>query len=404
MDNQTHGTGLPFWKYHGTGNDFVMLDNRDGQLTNCITSGLARRLCDRHLGVGGDGLIVLELGGSGSPDDEYDFRMQYFNSDGSAGALCGNGARCAVAFAHDLGVQPSRNGHWRFLDRDQRVLDGFLIGSPATNGVTQIGVRMPDVDLVQVIDISGYFVDTGCPHFVVYVENEAVLDRMDVSTSGSALRHDARFRHTAGTNVDFVCNGADDPDAGVIRVRTFERGVEAETLSCGTGAVAVAVVDLYRKFVSTPKVSVHNVTICACGDACKSADDIVNAANGVIPNHDDMRLCVARTADVIGIEGDATSTSTDVIAHCADVIANSADVCAVGRDVAQAVGVVCVDKTGPLNPGIGRQGRCVRHVESRGGRLTVRVDCRKDQTSGSVVFRDILLEGPTTKVFCGRFF
>lgn len=390
MDDQTHGTGLPFWKYHGTGNDFVMLDNRDGQLTHHITSGLARRICDRHLGVGGDGLIALERAGSGSSDDGYDFRMQYFNSDGSAGALCGNGARCAVAFAHELGVQPSSSRRWRFMDRDQRVLDGFLTGSPASNGVTQIGVRMPDVDQVQVIDTSGYFVDTGCPHFVLYVENEAVMDRMDVSTSGSALRHDVRFRATGGTNVDFVCHRADDCD--VIRVRTFERGVEAETLSCGTGAVAVAVVDLYRKFIATPEVFADDVTFCACGDVCKSADDNVNSANGVIQNNDVMHVCVALTA-----------ISSDVTAHSADVIVKSADVSTVGRDVAQTLDV-CEDLAGPFIPGIGRQGCYVRHVESRGGRLTVRVDCRKDQTTGNIVFRNILLSGPTTKVFCGRLF
>lgn len=362
MEYQPHRTGLPFWKYHGTGNDFVMLDNRNGQLTNYITSGLARRLCDRHLGVGADGLIVLEIAGSGSTDDGYDFSMQYFNSDGSAGALCGNGARCAVAFANELGVQPRRSGHWRFIDWDQRILDGFLTGSPATNGVTQIGVRIPDVDRVQVIDTSGYFVDTGCPHFVLYVENEAVLDRIDASTSGSALRHDARFRTTGGTNVDFVCHRAEGSDAGVIRVRTFERGVEAETLSCGTGAVAVAIADLYRKFFAIPEVSADNVTSCACGDVCKSADDIVNLANGVIQNDEVMRMCVARTADAIGTEADATSIGSDAIAHSADVIANSADVSTIGRDVAQALDVDWADWAGPLNPGIGRQGCYVRHV------------------------------------------
>lgn len=386
MEDGTHGAGLPFWKYHGTGNDFVMLDNRNEQLTNCITSGLARRLCDRHLGVGGDGMIVLERTGSGSSDDGYDFRMRYFNSDGSVGALCGNGARCAVAFALELGVQPGSGGHWRFLDGDQRFLEGFLTGGPASKGVTQIGVRMPDIDRIQVVDTSGYFVNTGCPHFVVYVENEAVLDRMDVSTSGSALRHDARFRAIGGVNVDFVCTRADDSNAEVIRVRTFERGVEAETLSCGTGAVAVAVVDLYSKFAVTPKVSADNVISCDVNSDNGVADSAESGKHSVNPIGDVVRLYVAPTADVIDTESDATSIGSDV------------------RAAGREVDVECADREGPLSSGSGWFGTYERYVESRGGRLRVRVDCQRDKTTDSLVFRNVLLSGPTTKVFFGTFF
>ena len=206
-------TTIPFQKYQATGNDFIMLDDRDRSFPE-EDLDLVRKLCDRRFGIGADGLILIQ------EDAETDFKMVYFNSDGSQ-SLCGNGSRCAVAFARNIGVQLS--DPITFLAYDG-VHEASFVGSEVT-------IRMNNVQNVRQTDL-GTFIDTGSPHLINYVDD---VDAVDIVTEGSRLRH-SDVNGAGGTNVNFV----QKEEAGVIRVRTFERGVENETLSCGTGVTAAA--------------------------------------------------------------------------------------------------------------------------------------------------------------------
>ena len=204
-----------FYKYQGTGNDFVMIDNRDGHFSKNNTSTIAR-LCDRRFGIGGDGLILLE------EDPETDFRMVYFNSDGNESSMCGNGGRCIVAFAKEIAVI-----------KDSTVfnaIDGKHEARIAADGT--VSLRMKDVDsLMATVDYV--FLDTGSPHHVELVDD---LRELDVKMAGSKIRYSELYGKT-GSNVNFVKQEGDD----IFAVRTYERGVEDETLSCGTGVTAVAI-------------------------------------------------------------------------------------------------------------------------------------------------------------------
>ncbi|MBU0764220.1 MAG: diaminopimelate epimerase [Bacteroidetes bacterium] len=205
---------LKFAKYQGSGNDFILVDNRKNPV-NPDDDKLIRFLCNRRFGIGADGLILLH----GHPS--FDFEMKYFNSDGYEGTMCGNGGRCITAFSKSLGITEN---HTEFL-----AIDGPHTAKMLKNG--DVVLKMNDVRNIVKFDNS-YFMDTGSPHFVVFVED---VSSYDVEGEGRKLRSDARFCPD-GTNVDFVTAGDDS-----IVVRTYERGVESETLSCGTGAVAVAV-------------------------------------------------------------------------------------------------------------------------------------------------------------------
>lgn len=207
---------MHFYKYQGAGNDFILLDNRLGTIQ--LTSTQIRSLCDRRLGIGGDGLMLLNA------SHEADFQMSYFNADGNPGSLCGNGSRCIIRFAHDLGIQKTT---YEFLASDgphqaQILPDGH------------IRLQMHDVHRIESTEL-GFFLDTGSPHVVQFVND---LEALDVHTLGKSIRHHPRFA-PSGTNVNFI-ERTNQPDQ--IRVRTFERGVEAETLSCGTGVTACALV------------------------------------------------------------------------------------------------------------------------------------------------------------------
>ncbi len=216
---------IPFVKMHGAGNDFLMLlatDLPDGALTRARIAAL----CDRRKGVGGDGLIVV------GPADGADFRMTYYNADGGEAEMCGNGARCTVAFAHARGLAGDA---CRFATASGR-LDGWV------HGPDDIEVSLPawrnlalDVPVAGSARPGHHACDTGVPHLVVPVDD---VDAVDVAAEGPPLRWHAAFA-PAGTNVDWVdARGGD----GAWRLRTFERGVEGETLACGTGAAATAVV------------------------------------------------------------------------------------------------------------------------------------------------------------------
>ena len=219
------------YKYTGAGNDFLIVDNRKGD------ADLDRfdivDLCDRHYGVGADGLMFL-----GKGRDGYDFTMDYYNSDGSGGMMCGNGGRCIVAFAYALGIEPSSaDGRWNFLAPDGPH-EAFVLEKVGRRTRT-IRLKMKDISDIKnypsiscAEDTSGWFVDTGTRHFVTFVPSAVNADFVDAK--GRLLRNAEEFS-PQGVNVNFVIKG------NPLKVRTFEKGVEAETCACGTGIVASAV-------------------------------------------------------------------------------------------------------------------------------------------------------------------
>jgi len=204
---------IHFFKYQGTGNDFVVLDNRDGRYQG-LDNVQIEKLCNRKFGIGSDGLMMLELAGG------YDFKMVYYNADGNLGSMCGNGGRCLVKFAHDMGIHSS---HYRFIATDGEH-EAFIRDG-------RIHLKMQDVHAVEKRD-QVKILNTGSPHYVSFVDN---VGGMDVFGEGRKIRYGAEFQDK-GINVNFVCKHVNG-----IRVRTYERGVENETLSCGTGVTAAAI-------------------------------------------------------------------------------------------------------------------------------------------------------------------
>lgn len=207
---------IEFVKYQGTGNDFVIVDNRDGRY-NGIDEDRIRRICDRRFGVGADGFMLLNT------REGYDFEMRYHNADGREGSMCGNGGRCIVKFAYHLGIHRQE---YRFL-----AIDGEHEAEIDMEGM--VSLRMKDVDRIR--KVHGDFVlDTGSPHYVKLVND--VMD-LDVYKKGRDIRYSKTYEQE-GINVNFVEQAGDHE----IIVRTYERGVEDETYSCGTGVTASALV------------------------------------------------------------------------------------------------------------------------------------------------------------------
>ena len=224
---------MKFYKYQGTGNDFIMIDNRDNLFseTQKKNKDFIENLCHRRFGIGADGLILIENPKNKSV--EGDFVMVYFNSDGNTSSMCGNGGRCAVAFAYRLGVFEGNETTFMAFDGLH-----FAKVKSVENNVTQVELQMSDVSKVE-SNKKDYFLNTGSPHYVAFVENENTLETYKVVEEGKKIRYNDRFKKE-GTNVNFVSNSTTNSEKNSIFVRTYERGVEDETLSCGTGVTACA--------------------------------------------------------------------------------------------------------------------------------------------------------------------
>jgi diaminopimelate epimerase len=219
---------LPFCKYHGTGNDFIIIDQRKHHYP--LTHENIESLCNRHFGIGADGLMEFYA------HPELAFEMKYYNSDGAEATMCGNGGRCMVLYARKLGLE---NDHLLF-----QAIDGIHEARVLTD--SNISLKMSDVSEIKEWK-GGFLLDTGSPHLVFETDN---LQAMDLNKEGKAIR--TAFSEE-GANVNFI----EVKGAGEVWVRTYERGVENETLSCGTGAVASALVFDMLKGNSFNECKVH---------------------------------------------------------------------------------------------------------------------------------------------------
>jgi len=211
---------INFFKYQGTGNDFILLDNRTNAYDS-LEEKQVKQLCNRHFGIGADGLMLL------NHHAEYDFEMVYYNADGNISSMCGNGGRCIVRFAYDCGLVKEE---YRFLAVDGEHLASF-------DEQHWVKLQMKEVDTIQ--NYHGDFIlDTGSPHLVKIGNN--IMDK-DVINEGRKIRYSHDFKES-GINVNFV-----EQQSNYIIVRTYERGVEDETLSCGTGVTAAALVSAHNE-------------------------------------------------------------------------------------------------------------------------------------------------------------
>lgn len=202
---------VPFFKYQGTGNDFIIFDNRETKIR--FTAEQVKKMCNRHFGIGADGLMLLEN------QQGADFKMVYYNSDGNQSTMCGNGGRCIARFAHRLGIV-GETAHFIAIDGKHTAHIHKHFVSLKMNNV--VGIEQIEKD---------FYLNTGSPHYVKVVKN---VKNYNVYEEGKKIRNSERFKKE-GTNVNFI-----EKIKGVLHVRTYERGVEDETLSCGTGVTAAA--------------------------------------------------------------------------------------------------------------------------------------------------------------------
>lgn len=225
---------LRFTKMNGAGNDFILIDNRAGEID--LDRSQISQLCDRHRGIGADGVLLLEL-----PANRVDFRMRYFNADGGEAEMCGNGARCFARFANRVA---GANGKISF-ETQAGVISAELASNLVTLRMTEptdlrLNVKVPLTDENKTV----HFINSGVPHVVIPV---AEIENVDVRLEGAAIRHHKMFSPN-GANVNFIKKR----ESNKIAIRTYERGVENETLACGTGIVASALIFAATENISGP--------------------------------------------------------------------------------------------------------------------------------------------------------
>lgn len=223
---------LQFFKYEGAGNDFIMLDNRENPIV--LTKQQIMAICDRHFGVGGDGIMLIES------QKESDFYMRYYNSDGSEAEMCGNGGRCITLFAHHLGIGE--------MTKNFKAKDGFhsatIIEATSTTG--EVAINLIDIDKITDLGNNKFMLNSGVPHYVEFTDSVEAIDLNSASRS---------IRHKKNTNVNFAHYNGDN----TVNVRTYERGVEGETLACGTGATATAIALHHSKYTNATTVTVKTL-------------------------------------------------------------------------------------------------------------------------------------------------
>lgn len=232
---------IPFFKMNGSGNDFIIINNRENIVEENIDISMKDfvvRVCKRALSIGADGMILIEN------DDEYDFRWRFFNNDGGEVEMCGNGSRCAARFAYLNNISP--------LNMKFRTLAGIIKAQITGLKTVKVQLTMP-TDYKKELELDGIelkasFINTGVPHVVYFVND---VDSLDVKELGAKTRYHDYFA-PEGTNANF----AEIIDKENIKIRTYERGVEDETLACGTGSVAAATIAMLNNLVHSP-VNVH---------------------------------------------------------------------------------------------------------------------------------------------------
>ena len=244
------GISLDFYKYQGTGNDFIMIDEIKGASMN-FKLELVKFLCDRRFGIGADGLIVLR------PSVQEDFYMEYYNSDGNKGTMCGNGGRCIVKFAYDLGYISSLTSF--------EAMDGIHKAEIINNLVS---LHMIDVNKVIVEPNGAYVLNTGSPHFVQFVKEEGKLN--EIVEFGKQVRYSDSYIQE-GINVNLVY----PTSINSIMISTYERGVEDETYSCGTGVTAACIALAHRlnsngEIIVSAKGGLLSVSFDRFGDGFKN--------------------------------------------------------------------------------------------------------------------------------------
>lgn len=242
--NESAKMYIDFFKYQATGNDFIMIDNRNKNFDGKNYS-LIRKMCDRRFGIGADGLILI------SYDQKFDFEMKYFNSDGKEGSMCGNGGRSAVAFARKLKIINKEHIFFRAVDG---IHEAFVYHE-------DVRLKMTDVTEIKQVE-DKFYVQTGSPHLVGFYSN---IKKMDVLKMGREIRYSKMFQ-PEGINVNFI-----QYRDGTIFIRTYERGVENETHSCGTGSVAAAIA-VSRKY----KEDKNSFLLSAPGGTLKVSFDKIN--------------------------------------------------------------------------------------------------------------------------------
>jgi diaminopimelate epimerase len=235
---------IHFYKYQGAGNDFIMIDNRT-LLFPKNNQAIINKLCDRRFGIGADGLILLEN------SDNFDFKMIYFNADGKEGTMCGNGGRCIVAFAKELKIITNTTSFEAVDGKHSANIKNELVS-----------LKMADVNTIEEFK-NHTFLNTGSPHHILFQTN---IDTVNVKEKGAKIRYGKPY-FEAGTNVNFV----EQIGANSFKMRTYERGVENETLACGTGATAVAIAAN-----KTNKTSANHIKLEVLGGNLEVSFDIKN--------------------------------------------------------------------------------------------------------------------------------